>query len=711
MFRIAVVLVVTIISFPCVFGTFWLEQKPSNCPSGDNGKHVCSSLLSNNFTCVTFDCCSNFESNASNGVDERHMFDRSHVLQNNPEEFTHCPVCYAKKACTLYQCFHSCCPGFTPDATGVCIAAAADQFCQNGGIQYKDGDMIKCRCQPDFEGSTCDRPVCNCTNGGMCTVQNGRPVCSCPSHYTGRQCEIPTCNIRCLNGGRCVINGNYEMCVCSPDFVGRLCEIPFRQPNTCPPVSSDRLYCEYKCNTNADCGADGVCCREGCSTVCRQTETSCQNGDMMFVVGQSYRPDPCTTCTCMPGGEMPCLAKSCAQPQCSGDTTPVRKPGECCYTCPDNLVETNCKLRDMMFRIGQSYNPDPCTTCRCMPGGEMPCLAKSCAPPQCSGDTTPVRKPGECCYTCPEIEVPKSANPTIMCPRDLLELYVPENGFEVLLDHNTTKVHAKDSIGHELQVTFVPPVARHCFCKDIRKIRVQAWAHDALGNKAFCEFDIVVRDKTPPVFATCPDDIYIFAEEKPCWTRPVPTDNVGIAKYSEIDKVPREVGVHKMSYVATDYDGNFGFCVFLISISGHGTPVADLPQGLKDRSMDDTRMGVSVGIPVGGVILVVGVVALIFYILRRKRSTPQTADTSGVSKPSFDNRMYAIPGRGMVRLPSYKAGMSPPPQYVSTVSLNATFPSNDPPPSYSNSGYMSVGETKQPEEHVYDSIHGEKSIV
>jgi len=39
----------------------WSDQKPTNCPHEDTYTHVCSSLVTSNFTCITIACCGYFE--------------------------------------------------------------------------------------------------------------------------------------------------------------------------------------------------------------------------------------------------------------------------------------------------------------------------------------------------------------------------------------------------------------------------------------------------------------------------------------------------------------------------------------------------------------------------------------------------------------------------------------------------------------------------
>ena len=64
-----------------------------------------------------------------------------------------------------------------------------------------------------------------------------------------------------------------------------------------------------------------------CCPVCLEVEDDC---DSEFNL--SWRPDPCTFCSCV-NGKPRCLVRDCAALSCSNHVTP---PGQCCPVCPND---------------------------------------------------------------------------------------------------------------------------------------------------------------------------------------------------------------------------------------------------------------------------------------------------------------------------------------------------------------------------------------
>ncbi|GBN35703.1 hypothetical protein AVEN_132719-1, partial [Araneus ventricosus] len=79
-------------------------------------------------------------------------------------------------------------------------------------------------------------------------------------------------------------------------------------------------------------------------------------------------------------------------------------------------------------------------------------------------------------------------------------------------------------------------------------------------------------DKHPPVFPDCPDTLFetsSLAGTAVNWEEPVPQDNVGIASVSkslEPNSTLRP-GLHFVEYVARDFAGNVGQCIFHINVT------------------------------------------------------------------------------------------------------------------------------------------------
>ncbi|XP_071101927.1 von Willebrand factor C domain-containing protein 2-like [Haliotis cracherodii] len=78
-----------------------------------------------------------------------------------------------------------------------------------------------------------------------------------------------------------------------------------------------------------------------------------------YKIGEHMNTSPCSPCTCTDGGRMMCMAIDCAPPICVNH---VRKPNQCCQTCPDG---NNCKYKDVIIKAGEKYQPDPNTVCSC----------------------------------------------------------------------------------------------------------------------------------------------------------------------------------------------------------------------------------------------------------------------------------------------------------------------------------------------------------
>ncbi|KAH9493189.1 von Willebrand factor C domain-containing protein 2-like [Bulinus truncatus] len=55
-----------------------------------------------------------------------------------------------------------------------------------------------------------------------------------------------------------------------------------------------------------------------------------------YKVGEKFRPNDCTFCTCETNGEPICAIIDCARPPC---TDPVKLKGQCCLVCRDNTID------------------------------------------------------------------------------------------------------------------------------------------------------------------------------------------------------------------------------------------------------------------------------------------------------------------------------------------------------------------------------------
>ena len=79
----------------------------------------------------------------------------------------------------------------------------------------------------------------------------------------------------------------------------------------------------------------------------------------------------------------------CVPPQCHTRCLHPA-PGQCCPECH------NCRFENRLYQNGQTFQPDPCRTCRCSLGNVL-CDSQTCPALTCPRRVTP---PGQCCEKC-----------------------------------------------------------------------------------------------------------------------------------------------------------------------------------------------------------------------------------------------------------------------------------------------------------------------
>ncbi|CAH1261515.1 FRAS1 [Branchiostoma lanceolatum] len=135
----------------------------------------------------------------------------------------------------------------------------------------------------------------------------------------------------------------------------------------------------------------GRCCPECADD--DEVPEGCQYKDAIIPVGEEYKPNDCTTCTCPAAGAEPeCVSMACIALYCPN---PVKIVGQCCPICG------GCQYGDVVIPVGSTYQPDPCTYCSCEAAGARPlCAVQDCAAPPCAN---PEHVPGQCCPVCHNI--------------------------------------------------------------------------------------------------------------------------------------------------------------------------------------------------------------------------------------------------------------------------------------------------------------------
>ncbi|AYB35054.1 HYR domain-containing protein [Chryseolinea soli] len=105
-------------------------------------------------------------------------------------------------------------------------------------------------------------------------------------------------------------------------------------------------------------------------------------------------------------------------------------------------------------------------------------------------------------------------------------------------------------------------------------------ADDGHGNQNTCSFTVTVTDGTKPVFTNCPANISLPTDVTSCtavatWVLPTVTDNCDAtpglsSNFNSGDAFT--VGVHTVTYEATDAAGNKETCSFTVTVEDHINP-------------------------------------------------------------------------------------------------------------------------------------------
>ncbi|XP_036406218.1 cysteine-rich motor neuron 1 protein-like [Megalops cyprinoides] len=256
-----------------------------------------------------------------------------------------CDLCSCKK-CPELSCDLACPAGFAQDDSGCLIchckdppalsitpSVARSEPCLSvDGRRHGDGESWHDGCRD-----------CYCHNGReMCAVIFCRvPACANPSIPPGQCCpsctdEIisrkpePSESLACPDSGgrrvsegegwrldscsQCTCQSGQTMCeteVCPP----APCQDPVRTPDSCCP------RCPGEPLTPLSPGNTG------------SAPNYCEGEDgAVFLSGESWRPDACSSCVCLDGG-VACYSELCSALGCA---RPVLRKGQCCPSCAEN---------------------------------------------------------------------------------------------------------------------------------------------------------------------------------------------------------------------------------------------------------------------------------------------------------------------------------------------------------------------------------------
>ncbi|MBK9673530.1 MAG: DUF2341 domain-containing protein [Bacteroidetes bacterium] len=112
---------------------------------------------------------------------------------------------------------------------------------------------------------------------------------------------------------------------------------------------------------------------------------------------------------------------------------------------------------------------------------------------------------------------------------------------------------------------------------------------DVANLSRFCSFTITITDLIPPVFSSCPLDIFVNATAGNCgaivnWTSPTATDNCALASLFQTSGLPSgsffPVGTTNISFIARDAASNISTCNFNVIVSDTEPPVISCPANL-----------------------------------------------------------------------------------------------------------------------------------
>ncbi|XP_062602927.1 cysteine-rich motor neuron 1 protein-like isoform X3 [Saccostrea cucullata] len=249
------------------------------------------------------------------------------------------------------------------------------------GFQLNEESCYICKCKPDCkDGYKLD-------SKGMEICECAKPYSICPS--------LENCKKQCTYGLK-VANNGCQKCSC----------------NKCPPFSCGKKCANGYTENHQDCK---LCkCKDNSrlnNTPSRydskHTGKSCLSVEgQLHEDGDSWH-DGCRMCYCYGGQEM-CALISCPHPSC---TSPVFRLGDCCLSCPGNIVLPHKGKREMCeslngryFVEGETWYLDNCTQCLCHSSSIL-CETQACPPLLCS---YPTILPNTCCPVCQGQEEDKS---------------------------------------------------------------------------------------------------------------------------------------------------------------------------------------------------------------------------------------------------------------------------------------------------------------
>uniref|UniRef100_A0A5S6QT32 EGF-like domain-containing protein n=1 Tax=Trichuris muris TaxID=70415 RepID=A0A5S6QT32_TRIMR len=141
-------------------------------------------------------------------------------------------VCQNGGTCVIFDKLKSCiCPlSFQPPYCDISVALGkcTNSSCKHGKCLQHSYDVFGCKCDPGYEGVTCDKNIneCQsspCQNGAECTDLVDGYACKCTKGFRGKHCEIPACRRGYCVFGTCRNLAHGFRCDCQDGFKGNRC--------------------------------------------------------------------------------------------------------------------------------------------------------------------------------------------------------------------------------------------------------------------------------------------------------------------------------------------------------------------------------------------------------------------------------------------------------------------------------------------------------
>ncbi len=310
-----------------------------------------------------------------------------HGDQWDVDRCTTCSCANSEITCAVKECAEPMCFGeiVYDDPEACCpYCKAPPDFCNYKGEQYLEGQTWKpnpclnCTCTAgmvDCLPEVCQPLTCDAY------IQNPDSCClSCDKD--GPPLNITGCNFE----GETYVQGERfakDACVnCKCDMGAVLCT---NQP----------------CPRRVECPVELVTPPDQCCPVCPELFCVDPNSNKRIQNGESYKPDPCTTCLCT-DSSLSCSLTICPvlEADCEQSHTPE---GKCCKVCStDQKVQLECTApAGVTYPDKAQWRPNDCDVCSCA-DGKILCESKECVSVTCRNPLPPAE--GECCETCPTNE-------------------------------------------------------------------------------------------------------------------------------------------------------------------------------------------------------------------------------------------------------------------------------------------------------------------